>query len=88
VSIIFLMQISLMLLGAISIACTYMCRRLGLRDGGGWPQYIFLCFPVLFGAAFAGLGVGGAVAVTLAYGILWLRVDGTMVREIIARPAT
>jgi hypothetical protein len=88
VSILLLMQISLVLLGAISICCTYVCRRLGLRDGGGWPQYTFLCYPVLFGAAFAGLGVAGALVVTLAYGVLWLTVDGTTVRQLIARPAT
>ena len=88
VSILLLMQISLVLLGAISVSCTYMCRQLGLLDGGGSPQYAFLCFPVLFGAAYAGLGVAGAVAVTLAYGILWLTVDGTIVRELMVRPAT
>jgi hypothetical protein len=88
VSIILLMQISLMLLCAISLCCAYICRRLGLRDQRGWPQYVFLCFPVLFGTGFTTLGVGAAIAVSLTYSVLWLMVDGTIVRGLIARPAT
>lgn len=88
VPILILMQISLMLLCAISICCAYICRRLGLRDQRGWPQYVFLCFPVLFGAGFTTMGVGAAIAVSLIYSVLWLMVDGTIVRGLIARPAT
>jgi hypothetical protein len=43
---------------------------------------------VLFGAGFTTMGVGAAIAVSLIYSVLWLMVDGTIVRGLIARPAT